>query len=66
MSKTLQRTFKLRAAIEAAARHWWEQQRPVGWTIEQHLEHPRVNTTSPSESALAIAVARVIRVEHET
>ena len=22
---------------------WWEGKRPVGWTLEQHLENPTIN-----------------------
>lgn len=40
------------------ARKWWRMNRPVGWTLSQHLKNPTVNTTTPDEGALARAVAR--------
>ena len=36
---------------------WWEGRRPVGWTLEKHLEHPCVNQVTGPESELAQAVA---------
>jgi hypothetical protein len=43
--------------IVAAALEWWVQFRPTGWTMQQHLEQPTVNCTTPKDADLARAVA---------
>lgn len=53
--------------LEQAARKWWEMHRPVGWTLEQHLANPTINTTaSEADRALARAVAKAIFGDEET
>jgi hypothetical protein len=37
------------------AKDWWEQRRPAGWSLEQHLSHRTVNYTSGYETGLAHA-----------
>jgi hypothetical protein len=43
------------------AKAWWEQRRPPGWSLEQHLSHPTVNCMSGYEISLAHAVASMVR-----
>ena len=43
------------------AKAWWEQRRPAGWSLEQHLSNPTVNCTSGYEIGLAHAVASMVR-----
>lgn len=40
-----------------AAIEWWESNRPVNWSLKQHLEHPRVNCSTKAEQELATAIA---------
>ena len=45
-------------ALMAAAKAWWEQGRPSGWSLEQHLNEPTIGCNSTEkEQALAKAVA---------
>lgn len=44
-------------AVADAAQAWWASKRPNGWTVEQHLSNPRVNTSTPKEKNLAMKVA---------
>lgn len=48
------------AVIEAAIQ-WWENLRPEGWTEEQHLVEPEVNTIDDLEGDMALKVAAVVR-----
>lgn len=44
--------------VIGAASAWWAARRPIGWTLDQHLAEPCVNTgPSRAEAALAKAVA---------
>jgi len=43
-----------------AAVAWWASKRPVEWDKEKHLSNPRINTTTPAESDLAAAVAKLL------
>jgi hypothetical protein len=47
--------------IANAAREWWYQHRPFGWTVEEHIELPSVNATTSAEIELAHAVARMVK-----
>lgn len=40
---------------------WWEELRPLGWSLRQHLDNPTVNTTSAAESKLAECVAEAVQ-----
>jgi hypothetical protein len=40
-----------------AARKWFDQLRPLGWSEEKHLHAPRCNATSDAAENLAAAVA---------
>ena len=42
--------------IIRAARAWWRQRRPVGWSETLHLACPDINTCSECEHRLAGAV----------
>lgn len=42
------------------AKRWWESKRPVGWTVEQHLANPKINTVNEVEAKLADVVAGVM------
>lgn len=44
-----------------AALAWWEELRPLGWSLRQHLDNPTVNTTSAAESKLAECVAEAVQ-----
>jgi hypothetical protein len=46
--------------VTDAALNWWASLRPVGYTMEDHLKNPTVNTTSYAEERLANAVAGYI------
>lgn len=46
--------------LQQAALHWWEMHRPIGWTLRQHLDNPRVNTATPAERQLAESVAAAV------
>lgn len=48
--------------VTDAALNWWASLRPVGYTMEDHLKNPTVNTTSYAEERLANAVAEYILV----
>ncbi len=48
-----------RAVVIQAVR-WWKMRRPVGWTLEQHMTNPAVNTASEADKALAIAVGAMV------
>ena len=49
-------------ALAAAARSWWEGNRPEGWSLEQHLGAPTVGCDGTAqEQTLAEAVAGWIR-----
>ena len=50
---------RLLNAVADAAVAWWVERRPIGWSLELHLKHPRVNTTSPAQERLAEAAARL-------
>jgi hypothetical protein len=49
--------------IAQHAKAWWESFRPMGWTVEEHLRNPTINTSGESEEALAAAVARWIEAD---
>lgn len=40
-----------------AAMNWWMMQRPLKWSVEQHLKTPTVNCVGNQERALAEAIA---------
>lgn len=40
-----------------AAMEWWRMHRPVTWDVVQHLANPSINCVTPTEKALAEAVA---------
>lgn len=49
-------------ALAAAAKAWWEDGRPQGWSLEQHLAHPTAgHDSSDAERALAAAVGEWLR-----
>jgi hypothetical protein len=48
------------ADIMVGAVQWWENRRPVGWTLEQHLASPGVNQVTGPETELANSVANYI------
>jgi len=39
---------------------WWKAKRPIGWSLERHLENPVVNCITDIENALARKVAVVV------
>jgi uncharacterized protein YgfB (UPF0149 family) len=43
--------------LKKAAISWWENNRPVGWTLQHHLAHHQINTRNRCEQDLADAVA---------
>jgi hypothetical protein len=45
------------------AKAWWEFHRPIGWSLEQHLANPGVNTFNKIEKALALEVAKACAPE---
>lgn len=47
--------------LEDAAIAWWEQRRPLRWTLNQHLRYPDVGVYTKSGEALAKEVARLVR-----
>lgn len=49
------------AGVEEAAKAWWEGLRPCGYSLEQHLANPTVNTTGEREACLAVAVASALK-----
>jgi hypothetical protein len=52
-----------RSALEQtkrAALAWWEELRPFGWSLRQHLDNPTVNTFSKAESKMAECVAAAV------
>lgn len=51
---------ELNALLTAGAIYWWEQKRPVGWTVLQHTENPGVNCTTDADRKLAIFVSRFV------
>lgn len=46
--------------VERAALRWWRMRRPITWSEAGHLRSPTVGTTTPSETALANACARLV------
>jgi hypothetical protein len=38
--------------LNAGAHKWWQMRRPVEWSLQQHLEHPTITTTTPAEHRL--------------
>lgn len=48
-------------SVMECARAWWEDMRPIGWSLDEHLLHPDVNCPTDNESALARAVALAIK-----
>lgn len=46
--------------IKNSAMQWWEQHRPVRWTLQQHLQNPTINCATPAENNLARAVSHSI------
>ncbi len=42
----------------------WYRRRPLGWTEDQHLQNPAVNTQNQAEKQLAHTVAKWIRHQH--
>ncbi len=44
-----------------AALRWWVSFRPEGWSTEEHLRIPTINTQTRYDYELAQAVARVLR-----
>ncbi len=53
-----QKTHTVQEAVLCAAYKWWEELRPPGWSIQQHLQHPTVNTTNVWQHFLATSVAQ--------
>ena len=49
--------------VQSAALAWWRAHRPVGWTREEHLREPTVNTLTDREKRLARTVAALAKVE---
>lgn len=45
-----------------AAKTWWEDLRPAGISVDEHLEIPTINCTNKREKNLARAVAEWVRV----
>lgn len=46
-----------------AAVAWWKGKRPTGDTVEDHLGHPTINTTTLREARLAEAVAMYVEAK---
>ncbi len=44
-----------------AAKSWWAGNRPVGWNVSMHLEHPAINCPTRRERRLAGYVAEYVR-----
>ncbi len=49
-------------SVEKAARAWWRQRRPVGWTRRKHLANPTINCNGKAETQLAQMVANWIKL----
>lgn len=63
MTVTLEAQRAAQEALLQAALTWWESQRPAGWDLRQHLDHPTVNAGgSQAERALATSVAHAVEV----
>lgn len=39
-------------AVLMAALKWWQRRRPVGWTLDQHLDNPRIDAHENEASSL--------------
>ena len=50
------------AVVCAAAKAFWEGERPVRWDVEQHLAEPAVNCTTQPQRKLAVAVAALVKI----
>ena len=48
------------ALLEAI--RWWRSMGPIRGGLEEHLEHPQVNTGDSRSSALAQAVANLVKI----
>lgn len=62
MSLTIERQREAGEEVIQAALAWWENLRPVGWGLRQHLDNPTINTMSKSECELAKRVANAVEV----
>lgn len=49
--------------VISSAKAWWENKRPKGWSLDEHLASPKVYTASEQEALLAARVADLIRKE---
>ena len=49
--------------VEQAALAWWRSKRPAMWEEDDHLQIPRVNTSSEAEADLAWAVSGLLSKE---
>lgn len=54
---SLEKQRELAKELHGAALAWWENHRPVGWSLRQHLDNPGVNCVGEQERSLAQAVA---------
>lgn len=53
--------------VEKAALAWWRSHRPVGWTLQEHLEHPKINAGyRDANEALVLAVVQMLREQRAT
>ena len=60
-----QREEKARKEVERAALAWWSYLRPLGWTLDEHLAKPCVNTAGARETRVALACARLAAIIEE-
>lgn len=44
---------------------WWRSHRPLGWSLDEHLNNPDVNLTEPEDRNLARFVARLVKSPQE-
>lgn len=58
----MSREREMQRIVDAACQ-WWMRKRPIAYTLDEHIENPKVNTRNDSEAELAKAVARYTRPE---
>lgn len=61
MAHSIDKQREVMEQTRLAALAWWEELRPLGWSLRQHLDKPTVNTTSAAESKLAECVAEAVQ-----
>lgn len=52
--------------IVKAAIAWFSTKRPLEFTLEEHLDNPRINTVTDAEKLLGYAVGEYLRKQLES